>query len=72
MKGMSPAAAALFEKILRIGPAYFDAAAPLHQREVELCEAMLKAKDDPAEARRLHDELMAVSAQVDAIGEPRH
>jgi hypothetical protein len=70
MKKMSPKAAALFEKILRVGPEYFDQAAPLHERELEICDAMLRTKS-AAKMRRLTKELQAVTEQINAIGETR-
>jgi hypothetical protein len=68
MKRMSPEAARLFAKIVRIGPSYFDLVLPLHEREVELCDLILKA-ESPEEARQLTAELRAVHEQINAIGE---
>jgi hypothetical protein len=66
---MSPEAARLFAKIVRIGPSYFDLALPLHEREVELCDLIEQAKSTE-EATRLTAELLAVGEQI-AIGETR-
>lgn len=70
MKKMSPEAARLYTKILKIGPRYFDAVVPLHERQVELCEAIQRAKTT-AEIRRLNAELRAVSEEIDGLFETR-
>jgi hypothetical protein len=70
MKKMSPEAERLFLKILKIGPSYFDEAVPLHEREIEICDAMLRTKS-VAKIRRLQAELQAVTEQINAIGETR-
>jgi hypothetical protein len=67
---MSPEAARLFAKIVRIGPSYFDLVLPLHEREIELCDLILKA-ESAEEASRLTRELLAVGEQIASIGETR-
>jgi hypothetical protein len=67
---MSSEAERLFWKIIAIGPSYFDVALPLHERQVELCDAIRQAKTD-AEARQLAEELLVVGAQIDSIGETK-
>jgi hypothetical protein len=59
------------EKIIRFGVGeYFALAEPLHLRQAEICEQMQRAAS-VAEIRQLNDQFLQISAQLDAIGEPK-
>jgi hypothetical protein len=67
---MSPKAARLFAKIVRIGPSYFDAAVPLHEAQSRVLDEILRTRS-VKKIRALQAEFTAISAQIDAIGETK-